>query len=108
MVLSSPASTSSRGQVPTASYLHLFKSSSSEEREVERLEINEDSVVFVADEEVEGRRGVVKVAGIDVGPSRKEKTQEASGQTTWMLQIADAAKAQKWIAAIKNVILSQR
>ncbi|CAL1712750.1 unnamed protein product [Somion occarium] len=34
---------------PSPSYLHLFKSSSSNATEMERLEINEDSVVFIAD-----------------------------------------------------------
>ncbi|KAK7690355.1 hypothetical protein QCA50_007012 [Cerrena zonata] len=34
---------------PSPSYLHLFKNSSSGAVEMERLEINEDSVVFIAD-----------------------------------------------------------
>ena len=106
LVLSSPTHTSSRGQVPAVSHLHLFKSSTSEERELERLEINEDSIIFVADEEVGGRKGVVMVGGMDVG--RKEMKQEIGGQTMWQLQIPDATVAQKWIAAIKSAILSQR
>jgi len=108
MILSSPMPTASRGQTPTVSYLHLFKSTASEERELERLEINEDSNIFVADEEVGGRRGVVKVGGIDVGAPRKEMIQEGGLQTMWFLHIPDAVVAQKWIAAIKNAILSQR
>ncbi|KAI0081562.1 hypothetical protein K474DRAFT_1246068 [Panus rudis PR-1116 ss-1] len=34
---------------PTPSYLHVFKSSAANATELERLEINEDSVVFIAD-----------------------------------------------------------
>jgi hypothetical protein len=108
MVLSTPSLKSFRGQAPMVSHLHIFKLSASEEREMERLEINEDSVVFVADEDVGGRKGVVKVGGVDVGPSRKEINQATGDQTMWFLQIADALEAQKWIAAIKVAILSQR
>lgn len=108
MVLSSPSLPSSRGQAPSVSYLHLFKSSSSEEKELERLEINEDSVVFVAEEEVGGRRGVVKVGGLDVGAVKKELNQEIGGRTMWFLQILDQGEGQKWIAAIKSAILGQR
>jgi hypothetical protein len=108
MILTSPPPTSLRGHTPTVSYLHLFKLSALDEREIERLEINEDSVVFVADEDVGGRKGVVKVAGVNAGPSRKEMNQEGGGQTMWFLQIPDALEAQRWIGAIKSVILSQR
>ncbi|KIM89387.1 hypothetical protein PILCRDRAFT_813315 [Piloderma croceum F 1598] len=107
LILSSPAPISIRGHTPV-SYLHLFKSPALEEREMERLEINEDSVVFVADEDVGGRKGVVKVGGVDIGTSRKETNLEVGGQTMWFLQIADPLDAQRWIAAIKSVILSQR
>lgn len=103
VILSSPASTSSRGQV---SYLHIFKSSAPGERELERLEINQDSVVFVTDEDVGSRKNVVKVGGVDAGTFRKE--QGAGAQTAWLLQVPDAVEAQNWIAAIKNVILSHR
>jgi hypothetical protein len=108
LILSSSAPISSRGHTPAVSYLHLFKSSALEEKEMERLEINEDSVVFVADEDVGGRKGVVKVGGVDVGTSKKETNLEGGGQTMWFLQIADPLDAQRWIAAIKSVILSQR
>ncbi|KAI0338910.1 hypothetical protein BDW22DRAFT_1362216 [Trametopsis cervina] len=48
---------------PSPSFLHLFKTSGTEEKEVERLEINEESVVYVAEGEVGGRKGVIKVGG---------------------------------------------
>lgn len=108
MVLSSPITLLSRGAAPTVSYLHLFKSPGAEEKELERLEINEESVVFVAEEEVGGRRHVVKVGGTDVGAMRKEMNHEEGGRTMWFLQLTDPAEAQKWIAMIKNAILGQR
>jgi hypothetical protein len=91
-----------------ASYLHIFKSSAPDERELERLEINERSVVFVNDEDVGGRRGVVRVGGIDVGALRRELNGEESGMTMMLLQILDANESQKWINAIKNAVLGQR
>ncbi|KAI0084802.1 hypothetical protein BDY19DRAFT_969236 [Irpex rosettiformis] len=53
----------SSSTTPVPSYLHLFKTSGSDEKEVERLEINEESVVYVAEGEVGGRKGVIKVGG---------------------------------------------
>lgn len=76
------------------SHLHVFKSAAAHERELERLEIGADSVVFVAEEEVAGKRGVVKVGGIN------------GAEMT--LYIMDAVEAQNWIAAIKHAVLSQR
>ncbi|KAH7922029.1 hypothetical protein BV22DRAFT_1037933 [Leucogyrophana mollusca] len=100
MVLSSSSS--------QTTHLHLFKSSASDEREIERLEITEDSVIYVADEEVGGRGSVVKVGGVDVGAQKKELNPEEGGRTMWFLQMLDQGEAQQWIAAIKNAILSQR
>lgn len=59
----SPWTKGESGITPPLSYLHLFKSSGPDEKEIERLEINEESVVYVADGEVGGRRGVIKVGG---------------------------------------------
>jgi hypothetical protein len=53
LILSSSSPRSSQAVSP--SFRHLFRSSNAEEREIERLEINEDSVVFVAEEDVGGR-----------------------------------------------------
>src|SRR6266403_2646858 len=77
-----------------ASYLHIFKSSAPEERELERLEINERSVVFVNDEDVGGRRGVVRIGGVDVGALRRDLNGEENGMTMMMLQIVDANESQ--------------
>jgi hypothetical protein len=91
-----------------ASYLHIFKSHAPDERELERLEINERSVVFVNDEDVGGRRGVVRVGGVDVGALRRDLNGEENGMTMMMLQIVDANESQNWINAIKNAVLGQR
>ncbi|KAI0042149.1 hypothetical protein FA95DRAFT_1682718 [Auriscalpium vulgare] len=75
-------------------------------RELERLEINENSVVHVTDEEIGGRRSVIKVGGVDVG-SGKELNGEENGPML-LLQIVDSAESQKWINAIKSAVLGQR
>ncbi|KAH8104812.1 hypothetical protein BXZ70DRAFT_1005315 [Cristinia sonorae] len=93
---------------PAVSYLHLFKGTGLDEREIERLEINDDSVVCLSEEEVGGKRNIVKVGGVDVGAMKKELNSEEGGRTMWCLQISDQAEAQKWIGAIKSAVLSQR
>ena len=72
-------------------HLHVFKSDGANERELERVEIGADSVVFVTDEEVGGRRGVVKVGGV--------------GGAEMTLSMADQSE---WIDAIKQAVLSER
>lgn len=108
LIMSSPKNIVIRGSGPAVSYLHLFKSSHPDEKELERLEINENSVVFVAEEEIGGRRHVIKVGGVDVGAMKKDLTTEEGGRTMWFLQITDPSEAQTWISAIKNAILGQR
>ncbi|KAG6903138.1 hypothetical protein C0995_004685 [Termitomyces sp. Mi166 len=108
MVLSSPNSPVTRNSGPFVSYLHLFKSSAGEDKEIERLEINEDSVVFISEDEVGGRKHVVKVGGVDVGAMKKELNCEENGRTMWFLHVTDSTEAQKWITAIKTAIFGQR
>ncbi|KAF9014551.1 hypothetical protein BDZ89DRAFT_447573 [Hymenopellis radicata] len=108
VILSQPTALATTNSKPTVSYLHLYKTANGDERELERLEINEDSVVFVAEEEVSGRRQVVKVGGTDVGARRKELNHEEGGRTMWFLQICDQGEAQRWIATIKQSIFGQR
>ena len=118
IVMSSPSqslssSNSSRPTpttAPTVSYLHLFKSNNPSERELERLEINEDSVVFVNEnnEEISGRRNVLRVGGVDCGAMKKDFNVEEGGRTMWLLQVSDQQELQRWISAIKNSVLSQR
>jgi hypothetical protein len=95
---------------PTVSYLHLFKSNNPSEKELERLEINEDSVVFVNEnnEEISGRRNVLRVGGVDCGAMKKDLNVEEGGRTMWLLQVSDQQELQRWISAIKNAVLGQR
>jgi hypothetical protein len=95
---------------PTVSYLHLFKSRGALEKEIERMEINEDSVVFVNEnnEEIAGRKSVLRVGGVDCGAVRKIHNLEENGRTMWLLQVTDSQELQKWITAVKNSVLSQR
>ncbi|PPR05352.1 hypothetical protein CVT24_007966 [Panaeolus cyanescens] len=108
LVLTSPTTLLTRGRGPAVSYLHLFKSSNPDDKELERLEINENSVVFVAEEEVGGKKQVIKVGGVDVGAMRREYLHEEGGHTMWLLHISDSQDAQNWISNIKNSILGQR
>ena len=108
LMLTQPIGFVTTNSTPAVSYLHLFKTSGGEEKELERLEINEHSVVFVAEEEVSGRRQVVKVGGTDVGALKKEFNHEEGGRTMWFLQIRDQNEAQKWITIIKQSIFGQK
>ncbi|KAF9454767.1 hypothetical protein P691DRAFT_783879 [Macrolepiota fuliginosa MF-IS2] len=108
IMLTSPTAIISRTKVPAPSYLHLFKGPGSDEKELERLAVNEDSVVFVSDEEVGGRRHVVKIGAVEAGALKKELNHEEAGRTMWFLQIEDSTESQQWISSIKNSILNQR
>ena len=100
------------------SYLHVFKSAGADEKELERLEINEESVAYVADGEVGGRKSVVKFEGIlrrrpshssmNVSTNAEEPAGGEEGRTAWIVQIQDAEDAQKWIEAVKGAVLNQR
>ncbi|KAF8208794.1 hypothetical protein K438DRAFT_287825 [Mycena galopus ATCC 62051] len=98
----------------TVSHLHLFKGSNPDDRELERLEINADSVVFVAESPLgttpdpHAPAHVVKVAGADVGALRKEwNASDDAGRTVWLLHLTPL-DAQRWISAIKSAIFEQR
>jgi hypothetical protein len=89
-------------------HVHLFKGASKDEKELERLEVTEHSVIFVAEEVVGGRGNVVKFAGRDASPKRSGAIGEESLRTMWLLQIKDPVESHRWIAAIKNAVLTQR
>ncbi|KAF9077544.1 hypothetical protein BDP27DRAFT_1413256 [Rhodocollybia butyracea] len=114
LVLTSPVALLLSGRVHV-SYLHLFKSASPDERELERLEINEDSVVFVSEEEIGGRKGVVQVAGVDVGyvgseaqNASSKKDVKAREQVMWLFYIVNPLEKQRWIESIKTKVFGQR
>jgi hypothetical protein len=70
-----------RSMTPLPSYLHLFKTSGGEEKELERLEINEESVVYVAEGEIGGRKGVIKVGGA-IRKKRSTASRPATGSSS--------------------------
>ncbi|KAI5986128.1 hypothetical protein EDD15DRAFT_1595211 [Pisolithus albus] len=96
-------------------HVHLFKTASLNEVEMERLEITEDSAMFLAEEEVGGRKNVVKLVGKDVGTKKHVNgsshtggSMEDSARAMWFLQFTAREESQHWIAAIKNAVLNQR
>ncbi|KAF9809224.1 hypothetical protein IEO21_07488 [Rhodonia placenta] len=91
----SPTQPHGTGHGPTAC-LHVFKNPNptQDDRELERLPIGADSHVFVAEDDVAGRRGVVKVG--------------SAGGEQMVLHMVDVVEAQAWIAAVKQAVLSQR
>ncbi|CDO70866.1 hypothetical protein BN946_scf184801.g59 [Trametes cinnabarina] len=78
----------------TVAHLHVFKSANGDDRELERIEIGADSVVFISEDEIGGRRGVVKIGGV--------------GGAEMTLSMAAQTQAHDWIAAIKQAVLSER
>lgn len=88
----SPYSTHSSASLPqNVAHLHVFKSDNGGDRELERVEIGADSVVFVSEDEIGGRREAVRIRGM------------RGAEMT--LSMADQAE---WIAAIKHAVLSER
>lgn len=101
------------GDNTTQAQLHLFKSSNGDDREIERLGINQDSVIYVADGGFGGNKEfVVKVAGFSCGegssaPSTPPSTAPPNA-TVWLLQLPDLVHMQRWIQFIKSSVLTQR
>ena len=108
IMLTAPLTVVAGGSEPAVSYLHLFKSAAAGETEIERLEINEDSVVFIAEDDVAGRKYVVKVGGRVAGGPKKNQVIEEGGKVMWLLQIYESEISQRWISTIKSLILGQR
>lgn len=106
IVLSAPSNPISRNPASNVSYIHVFKSSGPDDKELERLQIHTDSAVFVADEDVGGRGNVVRIKGFEIVPGKSGS--HSLHEALWQLQIIDPVESQKWISAIKSAILGQR
>lgn len=90
------------------SHIHLFKTSAPHDREIERMSITQDSVVYIADEEfLGGRKFVIKVGGTTAHASNLKRDENSAG-STWLLQMPDASQMQRWIDFIKGAVLMQR
>ena len=92
----------------TVCYLHLFKSSATDEKEVERLEITDKSAIYIAEEEIAGRRGVMKVGGIDIGGRKNELNVGENEQAMWLLSLTDEEESRRWVTILKHAVLEQR
>lgn len=105
-------SSTGTGDNATQAQLHLFKSSNGEEKEIERLCINQDSVIYVADGGFGGNKEfVVKVAGYqraEGAPTSSNNPPSSAAATVWLLQLPDLAQMQRWIQFIKSSVLTQR
>jgi len=105
-------SSAGTGDNATQAQLHLFKSSNGEEKEIERLGINQDSVIYVADGGFGGNKEfVVKVAGFhraEGAPASSNNPPSNAAATVWLLQLPDLAQMQRWIQFIKSSVLTQR
>ena len=107
-------SDSPTGDNTTQAQLHLFKSSNGDEKEIDRLGINQDSVIYVADGGFGGNKEfVVKVAGFLCGegssaPSNNSPSTASTSSTVWLLQLPDLVHMQRWIQFIKSSVLTQR
>ena len=104
-------SSTGTGDNTTQAQLHLFKSSNGDEKEIERLGINQDSVIYVADGGFGGNKEfVVKVAGFLHGevPPPSPSNSPSSTPTVWLLQLPDLVHMQRWIQFIKSSVLTQR
>ncbi|KAJ7758535.1 hypothetical protein DFH07DRAFT_1024515 [Mycena maculata] len=102
---------SASASIPGA-HLHLFKGPAPDDRELERLAIGADSVVFVAESSPSNSPDgalIVKVGGQDVGAHRRDwNATDDAGRTVWLLHCPTSAEAQRWISAIKTAIFEQR
>jgi hypothetical protein len=105
LVLTTP---SQKEQSGLESYLHLFKTSNQEDKELERLMITQDSVVYIASDEVGGgRQFVIKVGG-KVTDATALARKEEHIPAVWLLQLPDKVQMQSWIQYIKRAVLMQR
>ena len=87
-------SNSSSSLPQNVAHLHVFKSDNAGERELERVEIGAETQVYVSQDEIGGRRGIVRVS--------------SANSADMTLSMTSQAEAQDWIAAIKNAVLSER
>ena len=95
------------------SHLHLFNSPTPEpdELEMERLEIDEDTVIYVAESEVAGKKDVLKVGGrsvLAVKIPTGSKPSEEQSRTMWQLKFSDLQDAQQWFGYVRTSVLQQR
>jgi hypothetical protein len=79
----------------------VFKSSAPDEKEMARLALMDDSVAYIAEEEVSGKKNFLRVTGTDASPSSTKKT---DARISWMMHFAEPSDMHKWIATLKQTV----
>ncbi|KAF8339610.1 uncharacterized protein EI90DRAFT_3117419 [Cantharellus anzutake] len=107
-----PNSTKDEAVYIRTDYLHLFKGSSPNDREVDRLLLTGNSAATLPDEQdnLWDRQCVIKVNGYHakVVKQDEEGTFIPQGEMVWLLQCPDSHNMQKWLVSIRNAVLNHR
>ncbi|OAX31901.1 hypothetical protein K503DRAFT_805680 [Rhizopogon vinicolor AM-OR11-026] len=94
----------------TVTHLHLFKSNISSSSELHRLPITQDTAIYVTEQsgpsgKRDGKGGGVRGSG---GKASGTVVAIEQGSFVWHFEMQDPSERQRWISAIKAVVLGQR
>ncbi|KIJ29668.1 hypothetical protein M422DRAFT_784245, partial [Sphaerobolus stellatus SS14] len=94
------------------SHLHVFKSASPDpgELELDRLEIDEDSIIYISESEIAGKKDVLRVGGRTAIPREGtgERVLEEMGRSIWQVRFTDLHETQQWFSCVRSSVLQQR
>ncbi|KIY44798.1 hypothetical protein FISHEDRAFT_77206 [Fistulina hepatica ATCC 64428] len=105
------ASRVSQSHIPPRAFVHVFRTKMNEETELERLEITEESAAYIAEGDIGGKKGVVKIEGVIVRApdlSAAFGAVNAPERVTWFFHVSDPDMKQKLITAVKSIVHQQR
>ncbi len=110
---SAVTSSTTGGQVYVRTdYLHLFKGSFPDDKEVDRLLLTDSAAVMLPSERdhLGARQCVVKVNGHNAKSIKQDErgTLILQGETIWLFQCPDSQTMQKWLVSIRDAILNYR
>lgn len=94
--------------IPYIHFLHLFKGSFPDDKEIDRIQIIDSGHISVPDDrtEIAGRQCVLQIMGYDA----KLRKRDAKGgitlgtEATWLFQCPDSQMMQKWVLSVKTAI----
>ncbi|KAF8993777.1 hypothetical protein BDQ17DRAFT_1367888 [Cyathus striatus] len=91
---------------PGVAYLHLFKSSAPDAEEVDRLRIDDETLVISSEPNTTGDKHTIRVCGIN---ARNTKQSENKSQelTTWRIQIHGNLEARTLKTVIRDSVREQ-
>ncbi|OJA16848.1 hypothetical protein AZE42_03624 [Rhizopogon vesiculosus] len=94
----------------TVTHLHLFKSNISSSSELHRLPITQDTAIYVTEQsgpsgKRDGKSNSVRGSG---GKASGTVVAIEQGSFVWHFEMQDPSERQRWISAIKAVVLGQR